>query len=196
MADLESVIQVQEVKGNNDVGVRLKSVRKMHGWSQRELAKRAGVTNATISLIEQGRVSPSIGSLKKVLDGIPMSLADFFTLQFDDNPQVFFRAEEMPNLGTGPIQYRLLGAGNSKRNMSILHEIYPSGQDTGPELLSHEGEEGGIVVSGQLEVTVGAEVAVLGPGDGYYFNSRRPHRFRNNGDCDCVLVSANSPPSV
>jgi mannose-6-phosphate isomerase-like protein (cupin superfamily) len=80
--------------------------------------------------------------------------------------------------------------------MSILHEIYPSGQDTGPELLSHEGEEGGIVVSGQLEVTVGAEVAVLGPGDGYYFNSRRPHRFRNNGDCDCVLVSANSPPSV
>jgi len=193
---MESVIQPPEARGNDDVGARLKAVRKMHGLSQRELAKRAGVTNATISLIEQGRVSPSIGSLKKVLDGIPMSLAEFFTLQFDDNPQVFFRAEEMPNVGTGPIEYRLLGATNGKREMSILHEIYPPGQDTGPELLSHEGEEGGIVVSGQLEVTVGAEVAVLGPGDGYYFNSRRPHRFRNTGDCDCVLVSANSPPSV
>lgn len=193
---MESVIQAPEGKDADDIGARLKTVRKMHGLSQRELAKRAGVTNATISLIEQGRVSPSVGSLKKVLDGIPMSLAEFFTLQFDDNPKVFFRAAEMPNVGTGPIQYRLLGATNNKRDMSILHEIYPPGQDTGPELLSHEGEEGGIVVSGQLEVTVGAETATLGPGDGYYFNSRRPHRFRNPGDCDCVLVSANSPPSV
>lgn len=50
--------------GSSDgVGRRLKALRKMHGWSQRELAKRAGVTNATISLIEQGRVSPSILSL-------------------------------------------------------------------------------------------------------------------------------------
>ena len=63
-----------------DVGSHLKAVRTMYGLSQRELAKRAGVTNGTISLIEQNRVSPSISSLKKVLDGIPMSLAEFFTL--------------------------------------------------------------------------------------------------------------------
>lgn len=180
----------------DEVGARLKSVRQLHGWSQRELAKRAGVTNATISLIEQGKVSPSVGSLKKVLNGIPMSLADFFTFQFDCLPQVFFRAGEMPDVGPGTIQYRLLGADNRQRSMSILYEIYPAGEDTGPELLSHDGEEGGIVISGELEVTVGAEVSVLGPGDGYYFSSRRPHRFRNRGDCDCVLVSANNPPSV
>ena len=52
----------------NDVALRLKAVRQMHGLSQRELAKRAGVTNGMISLIEQGRVSPSVASLKKVLD--------------------------------------------------------------------------------------------------------------------------------
>lgn len=192
----EMKVSPAEVAGGDDVGARLKSVRLMHGWSQRELAKRAGVTNATISLIEQGRVSPSVGSLKKVLNGIPMSLADFFTLQFDSQPQVFFRSSEMPDVGPGPIQYRLLGAGNSLRAMSILYEVYPPGEDTGPELLSHDGEEGGIVVSGALEVTVGGEVAVLGPGDGYYFKSRRPHRFRNVGEEDCILVSANNPPSV
>lgn len=196
MANMDSVIRPPVAKDGDSVGARLKAVRKMHGWSQRELAKRAGVTNATISLIEQGRVSPSVGSLKKVLDGISMSLADFFAFDIDDNPQVFFRAGEMPNVGSGPIEYRLLGAGYGKRQMSILYETYPPGQDTGPELLSHEGEEGGIVVAGQLEVTVGAEVALLGPGDGYYFNSRRPHRFRNPGDSDCILVTANSPPSV
>ena len=38
-----------------DMGVRLKLVRERFGLSQRELAKRAGVTNASISLIEQNR---------------------------------------------------------------------------------------------------------------------------------------------
>ncbi|WP_287880143.1 helix-turn-helix domain-containing protein, partial [Aquitalea sp.] len=58
-----------------DVGARLRVVRERAGLSQRELAKRAGVTNGTISLIEQNRVSPSISSLKKVLEGMPMTLA-------------------------------------------------------------------------------------------------------------------------
>ena len=57
-----------------DVGARLKMVRKKRGLSQRELAKRAGVTNSTISLIEQNRVSPSVSSLKKVLDGVPSDI--------------------------------------------------------------------------------------------------------------------------
>ena len=56
--------------------------------SQRELARRAGVTNGLISLIEQNRVSPSVSSLKKVLDGVPMSLAEFFTLDLSEGPTV------------------------------------------------------------------------------------------------------------
>ena len=60
-----------------DVGARLRSIRTTFGLSQRELARRAGVTNGLISLIEQNRVSPSVSSLKKVLDGVPMPLAEF-----------------------------------------------------------------------------------------------------------------------
>ena len=74
----------------NDVSARLKAVRQMHGLSQRELAKRAGVTNGMISLIEQGRVSPSVASLKKVLDGLPMALAEFFTMDPAGTTQVFY----------------------------------------------------------------------------------------------------------
>ena len=50
---------------NLDVGTHLKAVRQMYGLSQRELAKRAGVTNGLISLIEQNRVSPSVSSDRK-----------------------------------------------------------------------------------------------------------------------------------
>ncbi|KUJ80226.1 XRE family transcriptional regulator [Microbulbifer flavimaris] len=183
-------------KVGNDVGERLRALRKWHGWSQRQLAQRADVTHATISLIEQGRVSPSVGSLKKVLDGIPMSLAEFFNLKFDTSPQVFFRADELPEAGCGNVECRLLGAPEASQGLSIRYTVYPPGECSGPELQSGDGEEGGIIVSGHLEVTVGGEVSLLGPGDAYFFSSRRPHRFRNPGEVDCVLVSASAPVTV
>ena len=62
------------------LGERLRLVRELNGLSQRELARRAGVTNSNISLIEQGQISPSVGSLAKLLDAIPLSLAQFFAL--------------------------------------------------------------------------------------------------------------------
>ncbi len=173
-----------------DVGARLKSVRKLYRLSQRQLAQRAGVTNATISLIEQSRVSPSLHSLNKVLDGIPISLADFFSLQFTSEPTVFFRAEAMPNISSGAIHRRLVGENRSGRRMTLLYQVYTLGQDTGVCYLDRASEEGGIVVCGQLELTVGADSALLAAGDGYYFSGFRLYRLRNIGDCNCILVSA------
>src|SRR6202161_4764129 len=100
-----------------DVGTHLKAVRQMYGLSQRELAKRAGVTNGLISLIEQNRVSPSVSSLKKVLDGIPMALADFFTMDLGGKPQVFFPRDEMANMGTANVELRLVGGRLAERGM-------------------------------------------------------------------------------
>jgi transcriptional regulator with XRE-family HTH domain len=178
-----------------DVGSHLKAVRQMYGLSQRELAKRAGVTNGLISLIEQNRVSPSVSSLKKVLDGIPMVLADFFTLDLGVQPQVFFPRQELSDIGTGSVELRLVGSRMAKRSMSILHERYAPGADTGEEMLTHAGEEGGVIVKGKIELSVGGESRILGPGDAYYFKSALPHRFRNIGRDECEIVSASSPPA-
>src|SRR6478672_980577 len=108
-----------------DVGARLKHVRELHGLSQRELARRAGVTNGLISLIEQNRVSPSVSSLKKVLDGIPMSLADFFTLDLGTSPQVFFASDELPVMGDRDVTFRLVAARRPNRAMAVLLERHP-----------------------------------------------------------------------
>ena len=75
-----------------DLGSRLKTLREAHNLSQRELAKRAGVSNAIISMIEQNRSSPSVGMLKKLLDGFPLSLAEFFALEAPPKPQIYFTA--------------------------------------------------------------------------------------------------------
>ena len=178
-----------------DLGSRLRAVRKMHGLSQRRLAAKAGLTNGTISLIEQNKISPSVGSLKKVLDGIPMSLADFFTLEMVPKGRIFFTADDLVELADGTISYRQVGRDMTRRAVQILHERYAAGSDTGEAMLRHDSEEGGVVVRGRLEVTVGDQRQVLGPGDAYYFDSRLPHRFRNPGDEECEVVSACSPPS-
>ena len=98
-------------------------------------------------------------------------------------------------IGGGRISYRQVGHDLANRLLQIVHERYAPGADTGENLLRHEGEEGGIVLRGRLEVTVGNERRVLGPGDAYYFNSRQPHRFHNIGKEETEVVSACTPPS-
>ena len=179
-----------------EVGKQLRAVRTAFGLSQRELAKRAGVTNGMVSLIEQDSVSPSVGSLQKILAAFPMTMAEFFTRDMESGGSVIFRAGELPDVGAGDIQYRLVAASRHDRKMSILWETYAPDTDTGEDLLTHSGEEGGVVVEGELEVTVAGKTWVLGPGDAYYFDSRLPHRFRNIGKVQARIVSANTPPSI
>lgn len=181
--------------GELDLGARLRRLRERHGLSQRELAKRAGVSNATISLIEQNRASPSVGSLKKVLDGIPVSLSDFFAPADRTREQVFFAAAELVEIAGGDLSFRQVGRDLAGRALQIIHERYARGADTGPTLLHHAAEEGGVVLRGRIEVTIGDQRRVLGPGDAYYFDSRLPHRFRNVGDDEAEIVSACAPPS-
>jgi transcriptional regulator with XRE-family HTH domain len=178
-----------------DVGERLRFVRGRHKLSQRELAKRSGVTNSTISLIESNQMNPSVGALKRILDGVPMGLAEFFAIEPDRPRKVFYREDELTEIGKGLISYRQVGDNLFGRALQILKERYEPGADTGRIPLVHDGEEGGIVISGRLEVTVDGERRILGPGDAYYFESRRPHRYRCVGNKPCEVISAGSPPT-
>lgn len=180
-----------------DVGLRLKIVRLRHQLSQRALAKRAGVANASISLIESGNTSPSVSALKRILAGIPMTLAEFFSDELPGTKsEVFYRAQDLTEISGGEgISYRQIGSSKAGHVLQILYENYAVGADTGMMMLEHEGEEGGVILAGRLEVTVGEVSRILGSGDAYYFNSRVPHRFRNAGTEPCTLVSSCSPPT-
>ncbi len=170
--------------------------------SQRELAAKSGVTNGMISLIEQNQTSPSVSSLKKVLEGLAVTLAEFFSIEEEAEQKVFFRAGELreitppgdPANGAASICYRQVGD-VTRRSIQMLHEAYAPGADTGDELYAHEAEEAGVVIQGKIEVTVGDQREVLGAGDAYCFDSRIPHRFRNPFGETCVIVSACTPPT-
>ncbi len=178
-----------------DVGAKLKLVRTSHKLSQRELAKRAGVTNSTISMIEKNSVSPSISSLKKVLNGIPISLVDFFAEDSESEQiqQIVYSPEELMDIGSGDVHMNLVGKAFPRRQMTFLVETYPPNADTGTEMLENDAEEGGYILEGKIELTVGNEVFTLKANDSYYFDNNKPHRFRNPFNKVCKIVSATTP---
>ena len=178
-----------------DVGQRLRDVRKKTGYSQRELAKRAGVTNSTISMIEKNSVSPSVSSLKKVLSGIPMSLMEFFDAEDSAKVEIpiVYPKEALLDSSVNEIEWKLVGKSFPNRQMSFLVERLPPDSDTGADMYVHECEEAGYVLSGKFELTVDGEIFIIEAGQGYYFDSRRQHRFRNPFDEDCRLISCTTP---
>ena len=179
-----------------DAGHRLRTIRELYGLSQRALAKKAGVTNGIISMIEQNRNSPSLATLKKILDAIPVSFSEFFTSDFEEKNQIVFKADQLLEIGSSGFSFRQVGVDLSEKTMQIIHEKIEPKADSGKEMLRHESQEGGVVIQGELELTVGSEVYILGPGDAYYFDSRIPHRFRNIGDVTVEMVSSCSPPTL
>lgn len=179
-----------------EIGSRLRRAREKAGISQRTLAKRAGITNSTISLMESNGTNPSIGALKRVLDAMSVSLSDFFAEDETNRPRSFYKASELTEIGKGSVSLRQVGPSMAGRQLQILSETWQPGADTGKISLTHEGEEGGVVISGFVEITVDDERCILGPGDAYSFDSRRPHRFRCVGDEPARCISACTPPTV
>jgi len=178
-----------------DIGDRLRRLRERMGLSQRDVARRAGVTNATISMIEHNKISPSVASLKKILDGVSVPLAEFFGSEQDRQEKIFFAGDELTEIAGGKISFRQIGDDLRERALQVLHETYQPGADTGRAMLGHEGEEAGVVIRGRIEITVGEARRVLGSGDAYYYDSRVPHRFRNAGTEPCEIISVCTPPN-
>ena len=189
--------------GDFDVGERLKSLRIAAGLSQRALAEASGVPHGQVSMIETNRSSPSVASLRRIIGGLGISMAEFFEPDAEVTQEVFFKPGDFQDLtsrlfstkgdAAGRISFAQVGDARA-HNLQILHERYAPGADTGATMLEHPSCEGGIVISGVLEVTVGDRLALLLPGDAYLFESTAPHRFRNPGEVDAVGVSACTPP--
>jgi len=180
---------------HEEIGHRLREIRTREGMSQRQLARVSGVANATISQIEAGRLNPTVSMLKKVLDGFPISMSEFFADDFEAVDRIFYRAHELTEIAEGGVSYLQVGANLRNKSIQLIRECYQAGAGTGRLEITHEGEECGIILSGRLEVTVADQVATLRAGDAYYFRSNLPHHFRNPGNEPCELISACTPPS-
>ena len=124
----------------------------------------------------------------------------FFSMQFTPTGAPdFAKGKGSPGIVKLLVDGKEIGAGElsvTSPNRLAQGGAMLVGADTGAAMLRHAGEEAGLVIRGELEVTVGAEVRILRPGEAYFFESRIPHRFRNVGKEVCIVVAANTPPSL
>ena len=178
-----------------EIGQRLRSIRTALGMSQRQLARVSGVANATISQIESNKLNPTVSMLKKVLNGFPISMSEFFAENAEYAERIFYRVDDLTKIADGGVSYLQVGANLHNKAIQFLKECYQPGAGTGKHAITHEGEECGIVLNGRLEVTVADQTTVLTAGDAYYFRSEQPHQFRNSGSEPCELITACTPPS-
>lgn len=161
------------------LGQRLKAIREANGLSQRELAKRAGVTNSSISMIEQGQVSPSVQSLEKVLAGIPMSLSHFFASVDGGADDVFFDEHNMIKHEKPYGFMQMIGENISRRNVTLKHFYFDPQTDTGETPMMSHFDQAGWVSQGDIQMTIGAKIKELSPGEGFYLAAYTPCRVKN-----------------
>ncbi len=178
------------------VGSRLKAVREAAGLSQRELAKRAGVTNATVSMIEQETHAPSLASLHRLLTSIPISLADFFALPVSQKNALFYDEADLAVVSRGAADLRVLGSERREKKLQMFLERYKPGAGTGDDPIIFDGETAVIVVEGTIEVEANGGVRRLTKGGGYQLFGRVPYRLRNVGKTVAVIACACTPPII
>ena len=175
------------------IGDRLRSERTRSGISQRELARRLGLSPSMISQLERGISKPSVGTLYAIVTELGSSLDHVIrgddgpsgaTTNADRSPSPVVRPEEREfiDLASG-VRWEELTA-NSEDGVDFILATYEVGGASTPDesLMRHHGREYGYVISGVLGIEIGFQQYELGPGDSIAFDSTLPHRLFNKGE--------------
>ncbi len=179
---------------NQEIGKNIVQLRKKHGLSQRELAERAGITHSAISSIENGKVSPSVSSLKKIVNVFSLSLSEFFIFEQTQNDvKVVVTPEELVEMGSETVSMKLVTNGTKDQVIGFLIEEYAPHGTTGATEIKHEGEEIGTILEGEITLEYKGRSFVIKEGESYVIDTTQPHRFTNHTDKACRMISAHTP---
>ena len=162
--DVKPLIEPAVCPSVQDTAVRLRLIRDVFGFSQRELAKRAGVTNSSISMIEQAQVSPSIQSLSRIVAAFPISLSDFFNFKLSVDESSHGESDNQ----------RLI---NSCQQLDARIEQLLAGQCT--VFGASPVDSCGAIISGSLQLTTLGGNQLLTQGDSFYIPARQLFRLIN-----------------
>lgn len=162
-----------------DVGRRLRTLRQTKGISARELASRSGVTAAYVSRVENGRISPTVATLSRMVLAMDETIASLFDNQADPGP-VIRGSERMPLRSSGVEDYRVTPRWATR--LEVLESVVAPGEGSGPHPHTHPGDEECVVVlEGTLRIWIDDREYLLNPQDAATFACRRPHRWANPG---------------
>lgn len=174
--------------GNNDttievdVGQHLRELRADRGLSIRALAEQSGLNVNTLSLIENGRTSPSVSTLQQLASALQVPITAFFETDSPKNNLSYHKAGQCPRVAFAYGTLEDLGSGLTlEGGRPFLVTLEPKA-DSGNIPIVHTGHEFVFCLEGHLCYTIEDQTYQLDPGDSLLFEAYLPHRWNNNGD--------------
>jgi quercetin dioxygenase-like cupin family protein len=157
----------------------MRHLRTTQGVSLRALAELSGLNVNTLSLIENGHSSPSVGTLQQIASALAIPITAFFEdavaqqtvvhVKQGERPQAAFSHGVMEDLGGG------LASHGAEPFLVTLHPHARSGETP----IVHTGKEFVYCLEGHLTYWISGREYLLTPGDSLLFEARLPHRWCN-----------------
>jgi DNA-binding transcriptional MerR regulator/quercetin dioxygenase-like cupin family protein len=173
------------------IGVHLRQLRAKRGLSLAQVAAAVGVSVGFLSALERSQMSGSVGTLRKLARFYKTNILEFYDANGTNSRRVRPTERKVLEAGVG-VRMELLAWGNTVMEPHLFRIAPEAGSG---ESYTHEGEEFIYVLRGDLEITVDGEEYRLKPGDSFYFESATPHRWKNPGRKETLLLWVNTPPT-
>ena len=181
------------------LGTRLKLARQTRGLTLKALADAAACSESLLSKIENGKASPSLPMLHRLVEVLQTNIGWMFE-EVDGEEGVIFRAGARPLIALDSLRRgdritleRVIPYSPGHLLQCNIHHIEAGGASAGP--IRHVGEEVGYVIAGEVDLTVGERTFRLGAGDAFVFDSDIPHHYRNPGSERASIFWVNTPPT-
>ncbi len=173
------------------IGNRIKLLRKERHMTLDELARKSGVALATLSRMENDKMTGTLDSHKSICKSLGTSLTDLYKDIEDASKTVESvpktKRTEYFSSTTKAKQELLVTKTQNKKVIPLMLKIEPSGQT------QKEADDLGIekfvyIMSGAIEATIGKEKYTLKQGDSIYFDASLEHIFKNTSKTDCKAL--------
>ena len=170
---------------------RIKELRLISGLSVEEMAARTGLGVHEYEQCEAGKRTLSVAFLyhcalsfgvdmSDILEGKSPKLRSYALTRRGDGQRI----EEAHNM----VGFNLASGFRNRIALPLYMELNYR-DDAEIELVTHEGQECDIVISGQMKIQIGSNTEVLGPGDCIYYDSGTPHGMIATGGEDCSFYA-------
>jgi transcriptional regulator with XRE-family HTH domain len=167
--------------GPVDVGARLRMLRSGRRLSIRALAEISGLNVNTLSLIENGKTSPSVSTLQQLAAALQVPVTEFFETNDGDKTVVHQKSGKRPRANFAHGIMEDLGAGMSRFGAEPMIVTLEAGADSGKNPIVHTGREFVYCLEGEMIYTVDSQDYILEPDGSLLFEAYLPHRWKNIG---------------
>ncbi|WP_312524997.1 XRE family transcriptional regulator [Comamonas sp.] len=158
------------------VALHLKFLRVQSGMTLEDLARDSGLTRSYLSKVERGISTPSIESAFAISKALGVTVDRLFGQHAEDDPVTIVRGNGHI---AGDLSTHLSLVAGLKDNRAMRAFVVRPGktQRRGRIMSHHEGEELLFILTGQIEMQIGARKEILNPGDCVQFDSTIPHKL-------------------